>query len=120
MNENLPFGGVGFSGMGALHGKIGFDSTSHMKPVLDKASINSFPLNCRFPPYTPSKQALMKTLMKYTNFPQKKAIISIIFMVLLIIGIISYQKGHFKQILKVFTELNKLFFKNKKNSMSEL
>lgn len=35
-NPELPFGGVGFSGQGALHGKIGFDNCSHLKPILDK------------------------------------------------------------------------------------
>ncbi len=32
--EELPFGGIGPSGMGAYHGKAGFDSFSHHKPVL--------------------------------------------------------------------------------------
>lgn len=33
-NENLPFGGVGPSGMGAYHGKAGFDTFTHYKSVL--------------------------------------------------------------------------------------
>ncbi|TXS44293.1 aldehyde dehydrogenase family protein [Streptomyces sp. t39] len=33
---NLPFGGVGESGMGAYHGKTSFDTFSHHKPVLSK------------------------------------------------------------------------------------
>ncbi|MEU3609345.1 aldehyde dehydrogenase family protein [Streptomyces sp. NPDC035033] len=33
---NLPFGGVGESGMGAYHGKASFDTFSHRKPVLSK------------------------------------------------------------------------------------
>ncbi|MFD0067475.1 aldehyde dehydrogenase family protein [Streptomyces sp. NPDC056689] len=33
---NLPFGGVGESGMGAYHGKTSFDAFSHRKPVLSK------------------------------------------------------------------------------------
>ena len=32
--EDLPFGGVGASGMGAYHGKAGFDTFSHRKSVL--------------------------------------------------------------------------------------
>jgi len=31
MNKNLPFGGVGESGMGAYHGKFGFDEFSHKR-----------------------------------------------------------------------------------------
>lgn len=37
VNPNLPFGGVGNSGYGSLHGKNGFDSCSHMKAVLEKS-----------------------------------------------------------------------------------
>jgi coniferyl-aldehyde dehydrogenase len=33
--ENLPFGGVGASGMGAYHGKTGFETFSHRKSVLE-------------------------------------------------------------------------------------
>ena len=37
-NGELPFGGVGESGMGAYHGKHGFDNFSHLKPVFKKAN----------------------------------------------------------------------------------
>lgn len=37
-NENLPFGGVGNSGMGAYHGKASFDTFSHKKSMLIKSS----------------------------------------------------------------------------------
>ena len=36
VNTNLPFGGVGHSGMGAYHSKATFDTFSHMKSVLKK------------------------------------------------------------------------------------
>lgn len=48
-NENLPFGGVGNSGMGAYHGKTGFDTFSHQKSVLYKSSWFNFDL--LKPPY---------------------------------------------------------------------
>ena len=35
---DLPFGGVGASGMGAYHGEAGFERFSHAKPVLQQAS----------------------------------------------------------------------------------
>jgi coniferyl-aldehyde dehydrogenase len=38
--EHLPFGGVGPSGMGAYHGKEGFDTFSHRKAVLHQPRIN--------------------------------------------------------------------------------
>ena len=33
--EDLPFGGIGASGMGAYHGKAGFDTFSHRKSILE-------------------------------------------------------------------------------------
>jgi aldehyde dehydrogenase (NAD+) len=57
-NPNLPFGGVGESGMGAYHGRYGFDAMSHLKPVLKK-STRSDP-SIGYPPYTKLKKALIK------------------------------------------------------------
>ncbi len=44
MNNNMPFGGVGASGMGAYHGIAGFDHLSQLKPVLEQARLNAAPL----------------------------------------------------------------------------
>jgi aldehyde dehydrogenase (NAD+) len=47
----LPFGGVGASGMGAYHGRFGFEEFSHRKSVLTKPTrpdLSSF----IYPPYT--------------------------------------------------------------------
>lgn len=41
-NENMPFGGIGESGMGAYHGRTGFDTFSHKKSVLYKSSWLTF------------------------------------------------------------------------------
>ena len=46
---DLPFGGVGPSGMGAYHGKATFDTFSHYKSVLKNSF--RFELNVRYPPY---------------------------------------------------------------------
>jgi hypothetical protein len=35
--ENLPFGGVGASGMGHYHGREGFDTFSKLKPVFKRS-----------------------------------------------------------------------------------
>ncbi len=35
-NPNLPFGGVGASGMGAYHGRTGFDAFSHLRAVFER------------------------------------------------------------------------------------
>ena len=46
---NMPFGGVGESGMGAYHGKTGFDAFSHTKSILDKKTWLDLPM--RYQPY---------------------------------------------------------------------
>jgi aldehyde dehydrogenase (NAD+) len=33
-NHHLPFGGIGYSGIGAYHGKFTFDTFTHAKPVM--------------------------------------------------------------------------------------
>ena len=54
----LPFGGVGMSGMGQYHGKAGFDRFSHLKAVMRRGR---FPeVTIRFPPYTVLKKRLLK------------------------------------------------------------
>uniref|UniRef100_A0A1D1Z4F3 aldehyde dehydrogenase (NAD(+)) n=1 Tax=Anthurium amnicola TaxID=1678845 RepID=A0A1D1Z4F3_9ARAE len=59
-NPNLPFGGVGESGMGAYHGKFSFDTFSHKKGVLHRTLGGDAP--ARYPPYTPKKQRFVKAL----------------------------------------------------------
>ena len=57
----LPFGGVGESGMGAYHGQSTFDTFSHMKPVLKKPFM--FDPSILYPPYTEGKQKLIRKLL---------------------------------------------------------
>ena len=45
----MGFGGVGESGMGAYHGKTGFDAFSHSKSILDKKTWMDLPM--RYQPY---------------------------------------------------------------------
>ena len=58
---DLPFGGVGASGMGAYHGKAGFDVFTHFKPILDKPTRPDPAL--MYPPYTSTKQKLIKKFL---------------------------------------------------------
>jgi coniferyl-aldehyde dehydrogenase len=39
--DDLPFGGIGASGMGAYHAREGFDSFTKMKPVFRQARLNT-------------------------------------------------------------------------------
>jgi aldehyde dehydrogenase (NAD+) len=58
---DLPFGGVGPSGMGAYHGESGFRIFSHAKPVLERRSRPDPSL--AYPPYTTLKQKLLRRLL---------------------------------------------------------
>ena len=60
-NVNLPFGGVGHSGMGAYHGKYSFKNFSHEKPVIKRSFL--FDLPGRYAPY-PKSLSLLKFLLK--------------------------------------------------------
>jgi aldehyde dehydrogenase (NAD+) len=57
-NPNLPFGGVGPSGMGAYHGKWGFDVLSHRKAVCEKPTMMDPKIT--YPPYTKIKEWLVR------------------------------------------------------------
>ncbi|WP_269604553.1 aldehyde dehydrogenase family protein [Prochlorococcus marinus] len=56
----LPFGGVGTSGMGKYHGKAGFDNFTHYKSVLKRPFW--LDLNFRYPPYKLDISLLNKLL----------------------------------------------------------
>ncbi len=45
--SDMGFGGVGESGMGAYHGKIGFDTFSHQKSIVDKKTWIDLPMRYR-------------------------------------------------------------------------
>ena len=57
--DALPFGGIGPSGMGAYHGKTGFETMSHMKAVFVQKPKNMVAL------MTPPYGKRVKTLLKF-------------------------------------------------------
>ncbi|CUX44868.1 aldehyde dehydrogenase [Clostridium sp. C105KSO13] len=59
-NPNLPFGGVGDSGMGQYHGINSFLTFSHQKSIIRKSNIVDIPF--RYPPYKDHIQLLKKLL----------------------------------------------------------
>ena len=60
-DANLPFGGVGPSGMGRYHGQAGFDALSHLRTVLQRPTWGDVPM--RYPPYTNRSLALLRRLL---------------------------------------------------------
>ena len=63
-SHQLPFGGVGHSGIGAYHGKYGFDTFSHKKAIIKKANWLDIPT--RYAPYK-GKLKLLKWFFKYLS-----------------------------------------------------
>ncbi|HTT90626.1 MAG TPA: aldehyde dehydrogenase family protein [Acidimicrobiales bacterium] len=57
----LPFGGVGASGMGVYQGKAGFETFSHIKPVLYRPQRAEAPL--MYPPYTRAKRWVLRKVL---------------------------------------------------------
>lgn len=49
-NPELPFGGCGESGIGAYHGRFGFDAFSHQQAVMERRYVAD--LKLRYPPYS--------------------------------------------------------------------
>lgn len=60
--EELPFGGVGPSGMGAYHGQAGFETFSKLKPIFRQSGINGAGL--LKPPYGKRFETMIKLLMR--------------------------------------------------------
>lgn len=58
-NHNLPFGGVGRSGMGSYHGVQSFKTFSHQKSVLVKGKLE---INTKYPPNTKQSLSMIKKL----------------------------------------------------------
>ncbi len=60
--ENLPFGGVGPSGMGHYHGRFGFETLSKQKPVFYQSRLNG--LKLFWPPFGKRFEGLIRLLLR--------------------------------------------------------
>ena len=61
--EELPFGGVGPSGMGHYHGRWGFDTLSKLTPVFRQSRLNG--LSLFMPPYRPIVRRLLALMKRF-------------------------------------------------------
>ncbi len=61
-SNNLPFGGVGASGMGSYHGEAGFRTFSHEKSIVNKSTRFDLPL--RYQPYGKWKERIIRLAMR--------------------------------------------------------
>ena len=60
LNHQLPFGGVGNSGIGSYHGKFGFNDFSHFKSMVIRKTGIDIPIR-----YAPYNEGRLKFLRKY-------------------------------------------------------
>ncbi len=61
--EDLPFGGVGPSGMGHYHGRWGFDTFSKLTPVFRQSRFNAMKLF--LPPYKPHVERMLRLMKRF-------------------------------------------------------
>jgi coniferyl-aldehyde dehydrogenase len=64
MQEDLPFGGIGPSGMGNYHGLEGFKTFSHAKSIYRQTSVNVAKLGGMLPPYGNTTEKTIKMQLK--------------------------------------------------------
>ena len=62
--DDLPFGGVGSSGMGSYHGVEGFREFSHARSIYTQPKIDVAKLGGFKPPYGAATEKAVKTMMK--------------------------------------------------------
>ncbi len=62
-NSNLPFGGVGPSGIGSYHGEAGFKTFTHYKGIVEKSTLLELPL--KYYPHTKGKLWWIKRFLKF-------------------------------------------------------
>lgn len=60
--SDMPFGGVGESGMGSYHGRVGFETFSHYRSIVDKKTWMDLPI--RYQKYIGLKEKMMRMFLK--------------------------------------------------------
>ncbi|KQC09705.1 MAG: aldehyde dehydrogenase [Smithella sp. SDB] len=61
-SQELPFGGIGESGMGAYHGKASFNTFTHQRGILFRS--NLLDISLRYPPYR-DRVSLLQLLFRF-------------------------------------------------------
>mmetsp|Transcript_14835 Transcript_14835/g.27449 ORF Transcript_14835/g.27449 Transcript_14835/m.27449 type:complete len:517 (+) Transcript_14835:50-1600(+) len=108
--NDLPFGGVGNSGMGLYHSKYGFQNMSHARSVLEKSTANSFPYNLRYPPHTPAKIGRISLMARLTNFTKLEAKRTVQRAVVVALIAVGYKYGYFDSLVHGATNLGRLAY----------
>ena len=96
-NKDLPFGGVGSSGMGSYHGKWGYLQLSHTKAVLHKSLYGDAPV--RYPPYDEGKLRLYRLLLGIYRVNQDTLVDGVKWVVApLLVLAVAYRMGWLAQL----------------------
>ena len=61
-NPDLPFGGVGNSGMGRYHGRNSFDAFSHRKGIVTSSTL--IDPGVQYAPYSARKEKVLRWVLK--------------------------------------------------------
>lgn len=96
-NLHMPFGGVGGSGYGRMHGIYGFKAMSNPKSIALLSSLDTFPTNKRYPPYTEDRKNFLRKLMKiafvtYTKIGKSLGV-TLLLIVVITLGIIFFRRA---------------------------
>ena len=62
--DDMPFGGVGASGMGHFHGREGFKTFSHAKSIYRQTKFNIAKIGGMLPPYGKATESTIKMQVK--------------------------------------------------------
>ncbi|XP_058531922.1 aldehyde dehydrogenase family 3 member A2 isoform X1 [Ochotona princeps] len=107
--NSLPFGGVGYSGMGAYHGKHTFDTFSHQRSCLLKSLKGEGANKLRYPPNSQSKVEWAKFfLLKQFNKGKLGLLLLAVLGILAAVLIKKYQAVLRRKALLVFLVVHSL------------
>ena len=102
---DLPFGGVGNSGLSKMGGIEGFKAMSNHKSVAERFTLNSYPASLRFPPYTESSKKSFLKVKYYLGFSVNHAICLMKSIAIVgAVGVLAY-KGYLDPVKETLTSL---------------
>ena len=82
-NPDLPFGGVGMSGMGSYHGRQSFYTFSHRKSVLTRSTFGD--VSARYPPYVSWKVKLLDIVQATRSASTARKFRLVVYLILLFV-----------------------------------
>eukprot|EP01016_Furgasonia_blochmanni_P016971 TRINITY_DN1991_c0_g3_i2.p1 TRINITY_DN1991_c0_g3~~TRINITY_DN1991_c0_g3_i2.p1 ORF type:complete len:349 (+),score=74.64 TRINITY_DN1991_c0_g3_i2:70-1116(+) len=95
INNDLPFGGVGASGLSKLHGKFGFDNCSHLKACFERSKMpTGGAARWMFPPFEDSMVNFLKKTEPILDFLEALKRVNFLWVLLTVLTILGAQAGY--------------------------